>query len=277
MLINMNGHFVAEHEASVSVTDGAVLFGDTLFETLKAQGQTILWQKDHLDRLEKAAALLNFPCNREALEQALADVAARLDSPCSRLRLTLSRGEFSGLEFPPATASWFCITANAYPALQEGEWPAPAVCVTAPNQRVNHLSPLPQLKGGNYADCLYAGNYARRNQAHEALFITPEGQVLEGATSNIFIRKDRTLITPPCGKLVLNGIIRQQLLSLIPLLDMQVAERNITLDDLKQADEAFITNSLIDIRPIASLDGTPLPQGETWQMLFILLTRAIRG
>ncbi len=275
MLININGHFVADHEANVAMTDGSVLFGETLFETMKAYGQTIQLQKEHLDRLEQAAEALNFPYDRPAIESALQELSTRLTSPCSRLRLTLSRGQFNGLDYPPANQSWFSITAADYQETKDGQWPTPVNCVTAPNQRVNPTSHLPQVKRGNYADCLYARNYAAENKADEAIFVSPEGNVLEGATSNLFIRKNRTLITPPCGNLILNGIIRQQLLQLIPMLDMQVVEQEITLEELKNADEAFITNSLIGIRPIKSINGVQLSEAETWQMLVILLKQSL--
>lgn len=277
MLININGHFIASHEANIAITDGAVLFGDTLFETMKAYGQTILLQKEHLDRLEQSANALNFPCDRPAIESALQELSSKLTSPCSRLRLTLSRGEFNGLGYPAPKEAWFCITAADYQETKEGEWPTPVTCVTAPNLRVNPTSHLPQMKRGNYADCLYARNYAAEQLADEAIFIDTSGHVLEGATSNLFIRKNRTLITPPCENLILNGIIRQQLLQLIPLLDMNVIEQKITLRELKNADEAFITNSLIGVRPIQSIDGVPLACAETWQMLFILLKQSIQG
>ena len=277
MLININGHFVADHEANVAMTDGAVLFGDTLFETMKAYGQTILLQKEHLGRLEQAAQALGFPCDRSSIEAALQQVASKLTNPCSRLRLTLSRGAFNGLSRPMENSAWFCITAAEYQQPREGQWPTPVSCISAPNQRVNPTNHLPQFKRGNYADCLYANNYAREQQVDEAIFIDPEGYVLEGATSNLFIRKDRTLITPPVDNLILNGIIRQQFINLIPLLDMKIVEQKISLDDLYNADEAFITNSLIDIRPIQSINGKPLAQAETWQMLFILLTQTLQN
>ncbi len=275
MLININGHFVADHEANVSISDGSVLFGETLFETMKAYGTTIMLQKEHLDRLEQSAKALNFPCNRAAIETALQQVCTKITCPCSRLRLTISRGEFHGLEYPDDKEAWFCITATPYQETKDGRWPTPVTCVTAPNHRVNPTSHLPQMKRGNYADCLYARHYASENKADEAIFVDHNGHVLEGATTNLFIRKNRTLLTPPCGNLVLNGIVRQKLLQLIPLLDMQVVEQDITLQELLDADEAFITNSLIGVRPIASLDGTLLAGAETWQMLLILLKQSL--
>ena len=276
MLICFNGEFIAPEQARVAMQDGSVLFGDSLFETMKANQQTVAFAKEHLDRLEQAATLTGFPCDRPQLEATLEQVAKRLQAPCSRLRLTLGRGEFAGLDFP-AQQGWFCLTASDYPGLPEGAWPTGLNAVIAPNRRVNPLSHLPQLKHGNYADCLYAQNYAQSQQADEAIFVDENGLVLEGATSNIFIRKERTLITPPCGQLVLGGIIRQQLLTLGAMLDLDVIERNLTLTELHNADETFITNSLIDIRPLLSLDGQTLAQGDSWKMLFILLRQTIQG
>ena len=276
MLICFNGEFVTPEQARVSLQDGSVLFGDSLFETMKANQQSVAFAKEHLDRLQQAAWLSGFPCDRPQLDAALEQVSKRLQAPCSRLRLTLGRGEFAGLDFPEQQG-WFCLTACDYPSLPEETWPAGLSAVIAPNRRVNPLSHLPQLKRGNYADCLYAKNYAHSQQADEAIFVDEKGLVLEGATSNIFIRKERTLITPPCGQLVLNGIIRQQLLTLGTMLDLEVVERDLSLTELQNADETFITNSLIDIRPLLSLDGQPLPQGDSWKMLFILLRQTIQG
>ena len=76
---------------------------------------------------------------------------------------------------------------------------------------------------------------------------------------------------------MLDGIIRQQLLKLGTMLDLDVVERDLSLTELQNADETFITNSLIDIRPLLSLDGQPLPQGDSWKMLFILLRQTIQG
>ncbi len=264
MLVCLNGKFIPHEDANLSINDGAFLFGDSLFETLKGQQQKILLQKQHLDRLEQSAQRLGFPCDRKKIEIALAQIAAALKSPCSRIRLTLSRGPFDGLAWPQTEHSWFLITASDYAELTDHDRRIGAKCIIAPNQRINPTSHLPQMKRGNYADCLYAKGYAQKSGAQEALFIDQHQNVLEGSTSNIFALRGDHLITPPADTLVLNGIMRQQVIKAAIELGMKVDEHEIPLNDLLQSDEAFLTNSLLDLLPVSNIDEHPINQGEIW-------------
>jgi len=267
MIVNFNGTFIPATEAGLPVNDGAVLFGDTLFETLKAHGTTIRYLERHLNRIEHSCRLLTMPFDRRQVVEALLATVACLTAPVSRLRLTVSRGPFTSLAFPPAEQGYFIITAAPYAEPTDDERRRGANCVFAPNRRVNPLSHLPQMKRGNYADCLYAANFARNLGAREALFVSETGQILEGATSNLFIVQGNTLVTPPAGKLVLDGIMRRQVLTLAQSLGMAVAEREITEGELLAADEAFLTNALIDILPVADIENRPISHGPIAQAL----------
>lgn len=267
MLVCLNGKFIPHEDAQLPISDGAMLFGDTLFETLKAHGSKILLQDEHLDRLVLSAKLLDFPCNRPRIENSLQQLANALSTPSSRLRLTLGRGQHNGLPFPNPDASWFLLTATAYTEPGDVEREAGAACVVAPNRRVNPLSHLPQMKRGNYADCLYAANFARSKNAREALFVDPDGTLLEGSTSNLFALLDGKLITPPLGQEVLAGVMRRQVINAATELGLLVAERPLQRDQLLHAEEAFLCNSLIDILPIASLDSQAIARGRYWQKI----------
>jgi branched-chain amino acid aminotransferase len=260
LIYNLNGQFVDTDEAKLACNDSAVLFGDSLFETLKVQDGHIQFIDEHLDRLELAARLLNFPCNRAALRNALLKTTTRLAAPVGRLRLTLSRGPMNGLALPAPDSGHFFISASPYQEPDSAERQQGAICVFAPNRRVNPLSHLPQLKRGNYADCLYAADYARRKGAREALF-NEDGRVLEGATSNLFVIKNDTLFTPPAGELVLAGIIRRQVLLAAETLELPAREQPIPVDELFNADEAFLTNSLVGLLPIARIESRPINGG----------------
>lgn len=267
MLVCFNGRFLPREDAVLHADDGALLFGDTLFETLKARQQRILLTGEHLDRLTDSARLLDLPVDRPQIERCLDQLATALDSPCSRVRLTVGRGSCHGLAWPPSPAAWFLLTAAASPDTSDDQRRAGVSCVSAPNQRVNPLSHLPQMKRGNYADCLYATNHARRAGAREALFVDPSGQLLEGATSNLFALIDDRLITPPADSLVLDGIMRRQVIATAAELGILVVERPLRLQELLQADEAFLTNSLIEVLPVAQFDGRTLRRGELWSSL----------
>jgi branched-subunit amino acid aminotransferase/4-amino-4-deoxychorismate lyase len=267
MIINLDGAFVSPKEACLPLDDGAVLFGDTLFETLKARDGRIRFLEAHLDRIELSTRLLAFPLDREKIRETLLAVADRLEAPVSRLRLTITRGSFAGLELPPAVRGHFFILARPYVEPTASERATGAACLVAPNRRVNPLSHLPQMKRGNYVDCLYAADFARRRGAREALFVSAEGCVLEGATSNLFALQDDTLVTPPAGELVLAGIMRRQVLGAAAGLGLQVEERDVRLDELFAADEVFLTNSLIDLLPVSQIEGRPLRRGTLTERL----------
>lgn len=261
MIYNRNGEFFDPGQVGLPPNDGAVLFGDTLFETLKAKNGRVRFLDDHLDRLRLSARLLDFPIDSEGIRSALQATAALLAAPVARLRLTVSRGGFAGLDFPPAGNSHFFIIGAPYREPNQKEREQGAACIFAPNQRVNLLSHLPQMKRGNYADCLYAANHARRKGAREALFCTHDHQLLEGATSNLFIVQNGTLLTPPTGELVLAGVMRRRILQAAENLGLPAKEPPITVEELFSADEVFLTNALIETLPVAMVEGRPLRRG----------------
>ncbi|MGE4543621.1 MAG: aminotransferase class IV [Pedobacter sp.] len=262
MIVNLDGTFIADDQTGLPVDDGAILFGDTLFETIKVRHNTILLAEAHLDRIQMSAALLDFPCDRDAIRTAQQQTAKQLPWPVARMRLTLSRGRCKGLQPPPKENARTLITASAYVEPDENQIRSGANCVFAPNRRVNPLSHLPQMKRGNYADCLYAARFAQAKGAREALFCNDEGHVLEGATSNLFIVKDNILITPEAGEVVLAGIMRRHILQIAKTLGLATEERPISKKDLILADEAFLSNALIDIMPIARIEATEIKRGK---------------
>jgi len=271
MICNFNGRFVGPDDPLISGRDGAWLYGDTLFETMKAKDGHILFLQQHLDRMQTSAKLIDFPFDRSKIIEALDASLQQAGRETSRIRLTLSRGDFSSSAFPDQDHSLFLIQVS--PADEPGtdEQQEGIRCVLAPNRRVNPLSHFPQMKRGNYADCLYAANYARSKGAREALFVSKKGLLLEGATSNIFLIKDETLITPTLGELVLRGIIRGQILELAGEWGMRIESREIPLDELYTADEVFISNSLIDVLPVTDVDGRDIKKGPLAQKFMAAL------
>jgi branched-subunit amino acid aminotransferase/4-amino-4-deoxychorismate lyase len=200
-----------------------------------------------------------------------------MPSKSYRLRLTLSRGVFQGLSFPEVNSLPLLTLAphDEVPDVRRNQgWRA----VSAPNQRVNPLSHLPQMKRGNYADCLYAFNHARKCGVDEALFFTPDQLLLEGSISNVFLIRDGQLRTPQLGTLVLAGVIRRQLLNLAESAGLEASEAAIGDADLFLADEVFLCNSLMLMMPLVELDGRPLRRGEEWKVLLEkLAAQAGRG
>lgn len=274
-LICQNGRIIPAEEALLHVNDGGFLFGDSLFETLKANYQQLILADRHLDRLAESARQLDFPCERQALEDALHQLAELLEAPISRVRLTISRGPQKGLAWPENTPGHSLITAVPYQEPDQGLCSQGISCIAAPNQRVNPFHPLPQLKHGNYADCLYAYNRARQAGADEALFMTNDGLVLEATTANIFALIEDRLVSPPPGHLVLDGIMRREVVKTAEQLGIPTVERDLRRQELLTAQEVFLTNSLIDILPVASFDSHSLSRGQCWSTLLKTLRERI--
>lgn len=258
MLFNLNGEWLEPATATIPLDDGGLLYGDSLFETIRVRNREILLLKDHLDRLELSCRLLNFPWKRDRINSALTELEEKFTEGTHRVRLTLSRGRSIGLAAPPAESCWFSLSCSEYIDPTEDEQDRGIDVVFAPNRRVNPLSHLPQLKRGNYADCLYAARYARQHGAREALFREPDGTILEGATSNLLIYRDGTLSTPSPGPQILAGVMLGQIRATAPALSLDFREDLITEATLISADEVMICNSLIGVLPLHSLSGRAL-------------------
>lgn len=275
MICNHNGRFIDPDDKIATGQDGTWLYGDSLFETMKAKNGDILFLQQHLERLETSAKRIDFPCNRPKINEALDASMQQAGKETCRIRLTISRGPFASIELPAPEKGHFFIQVSPANEPPEDEQRDGVRCVLAPNRRVNPLSHFPQMKRGNYADCLYAANYARSKNAREALFISNKGLLLEGATSNIFLMRDETLITPTLGELVLRGIIRDQILELADEWGMRIETRDTMMDELFSADEVFITNSLIDVLPVAEIDGRSINKGPLTQKFLSALKKCI--
>ena len=113
MLVNFNGRFIPHEDARLPLNDAGLLYGDTLFETFRAEKNRILLQNEHLDRLFLSAQLLGFPCDRPRIETALTQMAAALTVEISRLRLTLGRGTSQRFKLANGSDCWFALTAVA--------------------------------------------------------------------------------------------------------------------------------------------------------------------
>lgn len=269
MLVNFNGEFIPREHARIALTDSALLYGDSLFETMRAEKNRILLAKEHLDRLSLSARLLDFPCDRATIEKALQQMEPALTADVSRLRLTLGRGPAQGFHLPEGKESWFCLTAVAAQTLDVKTREAGASCVLAPNHRCNPLDHLPQMKRGNHADCLYAADFARKQNAREALFVQ-DGRIIEGSSSNIFALYDNRLHTPPIDRLVLAGITRREILSSAIEFGLHVTEKALQLEEMLDADEVWLSNAMIELLPVASIDGNPVKRGGRWREIYSL-------
>ena len=259
-LVWIDGQRAEPRGAHVSALDRGFTLGDGLFETMRVYHGKLFRLEHHLARLAHSATVLGIslgPRVRLMLEDAIcAARAAGLHE--AALRLTVSRGVGPrGLAPPPDPTPTVVIAVYALPPRAAA--PPLAVC-TARAPRNEHALTA-GMKTLGYVESVLALAAARAAGADDALFLDTAGHLCEATASNLFLVGDDVLLTPPpsCG--VLPGITRAAVLELAATIGLQAREQPVLPDDLRHAGEAFLTSSLRENAPIATVDGRPMPNG----------------
>ena len=239
----------------IPMDDRGFTLGHGLFETvLWASGEPEHWDA-HVERLERGCRALGLPLPDRRDMRSAADAAVRDLGPAKRVAVRLSWTAGSGgrgLDLPEVLEPRLVVSAAP------SELPAgPATLATARVRR-NDRSPTSRLKSLSYLDNVLARTEARRAGAEEALMLNTAGEIACAAAANVFWIRHDEVFTPSleCG--VLDGIMRREVIAACQGLGLPVGEVFANPGRLAGA-PMFITNSLIGVRPVASLDGVPLP------------------
>lgn len=260
MLVFLNGRFVPEAQAVVSVFDRAFLYGDGLFETMRVtRGQPFRWWQ-HMERLRAGGDFLGIkiPFTCKALERFAGKLVAENQMPEALLRLTVSRGV--GLRgYSPRGATTPALVMTLHP-LPEGPIPDAGWKLRTASFRLPAGEKLAQFKTANKLAQVLARAEADAVGADEAVLLNTEGFVVEGASSNLFWVEHGTICTPPLASGILAGVTRAATVELCAQLSLPWAERHITPDALRRAEGVFVTLSSYGIVPAAELDGVSLPR-----------------
>jgi len=231
--------------------DRGLLLGDGLFETLLAVGGVLVAPAPHLDRMSAGCAALGLPpLDREEAGRLMAQALAGLDAPRAAVRLTLTAGSGGrGLDRPDAPQVRMFASAAPAPAPQDA-----AHLVTSTVRR-NEGSPASRLKTLSYLDNVLARAEARGAGVDEALMLNTRGDVACAAAANVFGLWGGRLFTPSLDCGVLAGTMRARVIEAARGLGVEVAEVRVGPAELARADAVFLTNSLIGVRPVRSMDG----------------------
>ena len=260
-LIWSNGRIFPLSELLIPASDRTFEHGLGLFETFRTWNGHAPTLGLHLGRLRDSAAFWGITLN----ESSLPDLAALLALKCAEhyagdvvFRLTVSGGNDSG---SPAMA-W--LRARSLPPLL----PLEGLTVIISNQITDENNPIARHKSLNYLNRRMAYDEAIKQEAHESLFLSAEGNVWEGSRSNLFAIQGNQLITPPLTGPILPGVMRDLVLRLCPLAGLECIENPIKLMDLFALDEVFLTNALRGIMPVANigLKHWKAPGPRTWTL-----------
>jgi len=260
-IVYLNGCLIPRSQASISVLDYGFLYGYGLFETMRAYGGQVFRLDSHLSRLARSAEILGLPIGALELKGAVMDTIQANKLGDARIRITISMGE-GGMVPDPSTCNkpTVLIIAGHYQPYPEQVYQKGFRAVVSSIRR-NSQSPLSGLKSANYLENMLAKQEARAAGVDEALCLNEKGLLAEASMSNIFLVTDGILRTPGQESGILLGITRETILELASQLGINTIEQDIRLDELFRAQEAFLTNSLIEVMPLTEVDGKPIGSG----------------
>lgn len=264
LFIYLDGEYVKESEAKVSVFDHGVLYGDGVFEGIRAYNGRIFKCKEHIDRIFAAAKaiMLEIPLSKEEMKEVLLETCRKNNLRDAYIRLVVTRGK-GDLGLNPANCpkpTVFCIASSITlypPEMYEKGMPI----ITAAQRRNKATIVDPQIKSLNYLNNILAKIEANRAGAPEALMLNHDGVVAECTGDNIFIVKEGVIYTPPIYIGILDGITRRTAIELAKRMGMEVRESEFTLFNVYNADECFLTGTAAEAIAVTKVDGRVIGSG----------------
>lgn len=274
LIIYLNGRFVSEKEAVISVFDHGLLYGDGVFEGIRAYHNRVFRLKEHLQRLYESAKsiMLGVPLTPEEMEAVVLETLRRNGLRDAYIRLVITRGRGDlGLDprkCPVPTV--FCITSSIqlYP---EELYEKGLEVVTVPTPRNYNEAVNPRIKSLNYLNNIMAKIEANLAGTMEAIMLNPQGYVAEATGDNIFMIKDGVLFTPPKYANILDGITRNTVMELARRRGIEVREELFTRHDLYIADQVFLTGTAAELIPVIKIDSRIIGSGKPERIFFELL------
>ena len=274
--IYINGQIVPQEDAKISVFDHGLLYGDGVFEGIRAYHGKIFTLDEHLDRLyDSATAIsLKIPITKAEMAEAIKQTMKANNLTDSYIRLVVTRGVGKlGLDPNKCATPQIIIIADTIELYSKALYEKGLDIVTVTTIR-NHFSALdPKIKSLNYLNNILAKIESIQAGAGEALMLNKDGYVAECAGDNIFIFKDNILRTPPSSAGILVGITRNVVMKLAAEMGVQVREELMTRYDLYIAEECFLTGTAAEIIPVVKIDGRTIGTGKPGKITLDLLKR----
>lgn len=264
MKIYLDGKFVDQADAKVSVFDHGLLYGDGVFEGIRLYDGNIFRLDEHLERLEYSAKaiLLDLPLSRAEIAKATCETCRVNGLKDAYIRLVVTRG-VGDLGLSP----WLCskpsifIIATKIALYPQEHYDNGLSLVTVASRRVNPAALPSTVKSLNYLNNILAKIEARQAGALEAIMLNDQGYVAECTADNVFIFHKGELITPSASQGALKGITRGAIFSIAAELGIPIREANLTRYDLWCSEECFMTGTAAEVVPVVKIDGRTVGSG----------------
>lgn len=274
MKIYINGEYFEKEDAKISVYDHGLLYGDGVFEGIRAYNGKVFKLREHAERLyESAKAIhLRVPIPMEQMEK---DIRAtlevnQLDNAYIRVIITRGVGNL-GLNPFTCEAPQIIIIADLISLYPEELYEKGLEIVTVATRRNLSESLSPRVKSLNYLNNILAKIEGLNAGCEEAIMLNSYGMVAECTGDNIFIVKNGELLTPASSMGILEGVTRNVVIEIARRLGYRVKETTLTRHDLFVADECFLTGTAAEVIPVVKIDGRPVNDGKpgviTWKLI----------
>jgi branched-chain amino acid aminotransferase len=245
--IYINGKYYDKEDAKISVYDHGLLYGDGVFEGIRAYGGKVFRHSEHLDRLwDSAKAIaLDIPMTKEEMTKAVEDTLAINGIKDGYIRLVVTRG----------------IGADSI-ALYPAEYYQKGLeIITSSVPRMHPAALSPRIKSLNYLNNILAKIEGIRSGCVEALMLNHKGEVAECTGDNIFVVRHGRILTPPNDAGILEGVTRDAVMRLARDMGIEVSESSLTRHDVYVADECFLTGTAAEVVPVTKVDGRVIGEG----------------
>ncbi|MFM2294103.1 MAG: hypothetical protein RLZZ350_516 [Verrucomicrobiota bacterium] len=265
MKIYIDGKFYSKDTAKISVFDHGLLYGDGVFEGIRAYHGRVFKLQEHIERLyySAKAILLDIPISPAAMARAVVETCRKNKLNDGYIRLVVTRGVGTlGLNPNRCERPSIIIIAGTIQLYPPSLYKKGMEIVTVATTRNLHNAVNPAIKSLNYLNNILAKIEANNAGVEEAIMLNADGYVAECTGDNIFIVKRDKLMTPPLSAGALYGITRGAVMELAEAGGLKVSEPNLTRYDLFNADECFLTGTGAELIPVTKIDGRVIGTGK---------------
>lgn len=265
MKIYLDGQFVDEADAKISVFDHGLLYGDGIFEGIRLYDGNIFRLDEHLERLEASAKaiMLDLPLSRQEFSDVTCETCRQNGLKDGYIRLVVTRGK-GDLGLSP----WSCskpstfVIASKISLYPQEFYDNGLAIITVPTRRISPAALPPTVKSLNYLNNILGKIEAKQFGALEAIMLNDQGHVAECTADNIFMVSKGELLTPASAQGALKGITRATIFDIAKELNLPARETSLTRHDIWCADECFLTGSGAEVVPVIKLDGRVIGTGK---------------
>jgi len=266
LVVYLDGKFYPKAEAKVSVYDHGLLYGDGVFEGIRAYDNIVFKLKEHIERLYTSARsiMLQIPITQKQMTDAVLNTLKKNKLKDAYIRLVVTRGK-GDLGLDPRKCKKATVIVITEPVItlhskEKKEKGITAMITWVKRDPVDATSH--EVKSLNYLNSVLAKIESNTAGVDEAICLDKTGFVCEGVAENVFIVKDGKVITPPTSTGALRGITRNVVMDLAKKLGYQVIETNVTPNDLFTADEVFLTGTAAEITPVREVNKRIIGDGK---------------